>query len=90
MPLWWEDTVPLDEAIFADDVVWFHAAVDKPLVVQFTVKHEEKEYAFCGGGYIKLLPLVPATMPPSSRAIDTSRRPSPPPQLLRPDHKEGP
>ena len=30
--------------------------VDKPLVVQFTVKHEEKEYAFCGGGYIKLLP----------------------------------
>jgi len=27
-----------------------------PLVVQFTVKHEKKDYAFCGGGYIKLLP----------------------------------
>jgi len=32
------------------------STVDKPLVIQFTVKHEEKEYAFCGGGYIKLLP----------------------------------
>jgi len=29
---------------------------DKDLVVQFSVKHEKKEYAFCGGGYIKLLP----------------------------------
>jgi len=29
---------------------------DHDLVVQFTVKHENKEYAFCGGGYIKLLP----------------------------------
>merc|ERR1711991_730091 len=28
----------------------------KPLVVQFTVKHEKKDYSFCGGGYIKLLP----------------------------------
>lgn len=28
---------------------------DKPLVVQFTVKHEKKDYSFCGGGYIKLL-----------------------------------
>eukprot|EP00906_Rhabdomonas_costata_P036603 RCo051331 len=28
----------------------------KPLVVQFTVKNERKEYAFCGGGYVKLLP----------------------------------
>jgi len=28
---------------------------DKDLVVQFTVKHEKKEYSFCGGGYIKLL-----------------------------------
>jgi len=27
-----------------------------PLVLQFTVKHEKKDYAFCGGGYIKLLP----------------------------------
>ena len=26
------------------------------LIVQFTVKHEKKDYAFCGGGYIKLLP----------------------------------
>jgi calreticulin len=31
-------------------------SVDAPLVVQFTVKHEKKDYAFCGGGYIKLLP----------------------------------
>jgi calreticulin len=29
--------------------------VGKPLVVQFTVKHEKKDYSFCGGGYIKLL-----------------------------------
>jgi len=28
----------------------------KDLVVQFTVKHEKREYSFCGGGYIKLLP----------------------------------
>ena len=27
----------------------------KPLVVQFTAKHEKKDYSFCGGGYIKLL-----------------------------------
>jgi calreticulin len=25
-------------------------------VVQFTAKHEKKDYSFCGGGYIKLLP----------------------------------
>jgi len=31
---------------------------DKPLVVQFTVKHEKKDYSFCGGGYIKLLPTL--------------------------------
>mmetsp|Transcript_32514 Transcript_32514/g.64879 ORF Transcript_32514/g.64879 Transcript_32514/m.64879 type:complete len:398 (+) Transcript_32514:65-1258(+) len=30
----------------------------KPLVVQFTVKHEKKDYSFCGGGYIKLLPTI--------------------------------
>jgi len=30
----------------------------KPLVVQFTVKHEKKDYSFCGGGYIKLLPTL--------------------------------
>jgi len=27
----------------------------KTLVVQFSVKHEEQEFSFCGGGYIKLL-----------------------------------
>eukprot|EP00928_Gymnodinium_smaydae_P096900 TRINITY_DN8652_c0_g1_i1.p1 TRINITY_DN8652_c0_g1~~TRINITY_DN8652_c0_g1_i1.p1 ORF type:complete len:437 (-),score=112.17 TRINITY_DN8652_c0_g1_i1:45-1271(-) len=27
----------------------------RELVVQFTVKHETHQYAFCGGGYIKLL-----------------------------------
>jgi len=33
------------------------ANTDKsPLVLQYTVKHEKKDYAFCGGGYIKLLP----------------------------------
>jgi len=32
------------------------STTDKPLVVQFTVKHEKKDYSFCGGGYIKLLP----------------------------------
>jgi calreticulin len=29
---------------------------DKDLVVQFSVKHEKRQYSFCGGGYIKLLP----------------------------------
>lgn len=29
---------------------------DKDLVLQFSVKHEEHSYSFCGGGYIKLLP----------------------------------
>jgi len=29
---------------------------DKDLIVQFSVKNEKKEYSFCGGGYIKLLP----------------------------------
>merc|ERR1712080_547427 len=28
----------------------------KDLVIQFSVKHEEHKYSFCGGGYIKLLP----------------------------------
>ena len=32
------------------------STMDGTLVVQFTVKHEKKDYAFCGGGYIKLLP----------------------------------
>lgn len=32
------------------------STVDKDLIVQFTVKHEKKDYAFCGGGYIKVLP----------------------------------
>jgi calreticulin len=30
-------------------------SVESPLVLQFSVKHEKKDYAFCGGGYIKLL-----------------------------------
>jgi len=30
----------------------------KPLVVQFSVKHEKKDYSFCGGGYVKLLPTL--------------------------------
>jgi len=32
------------------------ATTAKPLVVQFSVKHEKKDYSFCGGGYIKLHP----------------------------------
>merc|ERR1712164_193867 len=32
------------------------STTDGTLVVQFTVKHEKKDYAFCGGDYIKLLP----------------------------------
>lgn len=28
---------------------------DKDLIIQFSVKHEKKEYSFCGGGYIKLM-----------------------------------
>ena len=30
----------------------------KPLVVQFTVKHEKYDYSFCGGGYVKLLSFI--------------------------------
>jgi len=29
---------------------------DKPLIVQFSVKHENKDFSYCAGGYIKLLP----------------------------------
>jgi len=36
-------------------------------VVQFSVKHEKREYSFCGGGYIKLLP----TMDPKKFGGDT-------------------
>merc|ERR1712228_1152635 len=28
----------------------------KPIVIQFSAKYENHQYAFCGGGYIKLLP----------------------------------
>merc|ERR1712087_294501 len=28
----------------------------KPIVLQFSAKYEAHQYAFCGGGYIKLLP----------------------------------
>ena len=31
------------------------------IVVQFQVKNEDREYSFCGGGYIKLLPKLEAT-----------------------------
>ena len=31
-------------------------SVGKPLVLQFSAKIENHQYAFCGGGYIKLLP----------------------------------
>lgn len=31
LPDWWSTIVPLDSAIFADDVVWFHAAADVSL-----------------------------------------------------------
>ena len=34
------------------------SAKDKTLVVQFSVKNEKRQYSFCGGGYIKLLPSV--------------------------------
>ena len=30
------------------------------IVVQFQVKNEDREYSFCGGGYIKLLPKMDA------------------------------
>lgn len=32
------------------------STVDSDLVVQFSVKHEKREYSFCGGGYVKLAP----------------------------------
>jgi len=51
--------------IATTDDVKFHAisakmdssasTTEKPLVLLFTVKHEKKDYSFCGGGYIKLL-----------------------------------
>jgi len=33
---------------------------DSDIVVQFQVKNEDREYSFCGGGYIKLLPKLDA------------------------------
>ena len=32
------------------------SSVGKDLVIQFSAKYEAHQYAFCGGGYIKLLP----------------------------------
>ena len=32
------------------------STTDGTLVVQFTVKHEKKDYAFCGGGWSGFLP----------------------------------
>ena len=32
MPWWWVETIPLDHAVFADDDIWLHAAIDEPLV----------------------------------------------------------
>jgi len=42
--------------------------VSDKLIVQFSVKHEKKDYAFCGGGYIKL---VPGTMDQKEFGGDT-------------------
>ena len=50
---------------------------DKPIVFQFTVKHEQK--IDCGGGYLKLLPefspttstVMPSTLSCSARSAAT-------------------
>jgi len=33
-----------------------HSSKGKDLVIQFSAKYENHQYAFCGGGYIKLMP----------------------------------
>lgn len=62
---WFTDEAEAMGIATTDDVK-FHAisskmkkaasTTKKPLVLQFTAKHEKKDYSFCGGGYIKLLP----------------------------------
>jgi len=44
-------TAPLDKTLNTEN---------KDLVLQFSVKHEKREYSFCAGGYIKLMPLSSA------------------------------
>ena len=66
----WHSEAGADEAwgLMTGSDVKFHAisaklakpatTVGKKLVVQFSVKNEKKEYAFCGGGYIKVMPAL--------------------------------
>jgi len=61
---WYGDETISKGLMTSEDMRW-HAisaplskaasTVNKKLVIQFSVKNERKEYAFCGGGYIKLL-----------------------------------
>jgi calreticulin len=44
---WYTISAPMDATV---------STKDSDLVLQFSVKHAKKEYAFCGGGYIKLMP----------------------------------
>jgi len=54
-----------DSGLFTSEAMRFYATGSKmaaptttkgkDLVLQFSVKHEKREYSFCGGGYIKLL-----------------------------------
>jgi len=62
----WQTDAAADQGMRTSQGAKFYAATapldktlsnkDKDLVVQFSVKHEKREYSFCGGGYIKLMP----------------------------------
>jgi len=63
----WHVDAEREKGIMTTTDMKFHAisaktkefsAKDKTLVVQFSVKNEKRQYSFCGGGYIKLLPSV--------------------------------
>lgn len=61
----WSGDAEIQKGMVTNDNLKFYATStklsepvstgEKDLVVQFTVKHEKREYSFCGGGYIKLL-----------------------------------
>lgn len=61
----WSGDAEIQKGMVTNDNLKFYATStklstpastgEKDLVVQFTVKHEKREYSFCGGGYIKLM-----------------------------------
>ena len=61
----WSGDAEEDAGLYTSEAMRFYAAgtklaapattKGKDLVLQFSVKHEKREYSFCGGGYLKLM-----------------------------------